>query len=127
MEDERIETLLKDYYLNVDFRKNVVLLNGITDPEKELENADFMKRFFLVCRYHVGTQEELRLLKNVISSSKKLTNKSNASGLKNYFGNIDNLAVAVLNNVKIPSNQDDQNQQSFDNKRRSTKRHPLPR
>lgn len=117
VEDERIETLLKDYYLNVDFRKNVVLLNGITDPEKELENADFMKRFFLVCRYHVGTQEELSLLKNVISSSKKLTNKSDASDLKNYFGNIDNLAVAVLNNVKIPSNQDDQNQQSFDNKK----------
>lgn len=117
VEDERIETLLKDYYLNVDFRKNVVLLNGITDPKKELENADFMKRFFLVCRYHVGTQEELSLLKNVISNSKKLTNKSDASELKNYFDNIDNLAVAVLNNVKIPSNQDNQNQQSFDNKK----------
>ena len=117
VEDERIETLLKDYYLNVDFRKNVVLLNGITDPEKELENADFMKRFFLVCRYHVGTQEELSLLKNVISNSKKLTNKSDVPDLKYYFENIDNLAVAVLNNVKIPSNQDDQNQQSFDNKK----------
>ena len=88
VEDERIETLLKDYYLNVDFRKNVVLLNGITDPEKELENSDLFKRLFLVCRYHVGTQEELRLLKNVISNSKKLTNKSDASDLKNYFGNI---------------------------------------
>ena len=117
VEDERIETLLKDYYLNVDFRKNVVLLNGITDPEKELENADFLKRFFLVCRYHVGTQEELSLLKKVISNSKKLTNKSNASELKYYFENIDNLAVAVLNNVKIPSNQENQNQQSFDNKK----------
>lgn len=117
VEDERIETLLKDYYLNVDFRKNLVLLNGIADPEKELENADFMKRFFLVCRYHVGTQKELRLLKNVISNSKKLTNKSDALDLKYYFDNIDNLAVAVLNNVKIPSNQDDQNQQSFDNKK----------
>lgn len=116
MEDERIETLLKDYYLNVDFRKNVVLLNGITDPEKELENADFLKRFFLVCRYHVGTQKELRLLEKVISNSKKLTNKSDIVALKNYFGNIDNLAVAVLNNVKIPSNQDNQNQQSSDNK-----------
>lgn len=117
VEDERIETLLKDYYLNVDFRKNVVLLNGITDPEKELENADLFKRLFLVCRYHVGTQEELSLLKKVISNSKKLTNKSDASDLKNYFGNIDNFAVVVLNNVKIPSNQDDQNQQSFDNKK----------
>lgn len=117
VEDERIETLLKDYYLNVDFRKNVVLLNGITDPEKELENADFLKRFFLVCRYHVGTQEELSLLKNVISNSKKVTNKSEASEFRDYMDNIDNLAVAVLNNVKIPSNQDDQNQKSFDNKK----------
>lgn len=117
VEDERIETLLKDYYLNVDFRKNVVLLNGITDPEKELENADFLKRLFLVCRYHVGTQEELSLLKNAILYSRKVTNISDASKVKDYLDNIDNLAVAVLSNVKIPSNQDDQNQQSFDNKK----------
>lgn len=117
VEDERIETLLKDYYLNVDFRKNVVLLNRIADPEKELKNADLLKRLFLVCRYHVGTQEELNLLKNAISNGKKLTNKSDVVALKNYFNNIDNFAVAVLNNVKIPSNQDDQNQQSFDNKK----------
>ena len=117
MEDDRIETLLKDYYLNVDFRKNVVLLNGITDPEKELENADFLKRLFLVCRYHVGTQEELTLLKKVISYSKKVTNRSDEMAVKYYVNNIDNFAVAVLNNVKIPSNQDDQNQQSSDNKK----------
>lgn len=123
VEDERIETLLKDYYLNVDFRKNVVLLNGIADPEKELENADLLKRLFLVCRYHVGTQEELLfltnlipVLTNLIMDCKKITNKSEEARIKDYLNSIEMFAVTVLNNVKNPTQQDTQNQQSPDNK-----------
>lgn len=110
VEDERIETLLKDYYLNVDFRKNMVLLNGITDPEKELENADLLKRLFLVCRYHVGTQAELQSLTNLILYGKKLTNKSKELEITYYLGEIENFAIIVLNNVKVPAQQDSQQQ-----------------
>lgn len=116
VEDERIETLLKDYYLNVDFRKNVVLLNGITDPEKELENADLLKRIFLVCRYHVGTEEELKFLTDLIFYGKKITNKSEEAEFENYLNNIEMFAMTVLRNVNIPTRQDNQNQQSSDNK-----------
>lgn len=117
IEDERIETLLKDYYLNVDFRKNVVLLNRITDPEKELENADLLKRLFLVCRYHVGTQEELTSLKSLILYRKNLTNKSEEAEIANYLDEIEKFAITVLRNVNIPAQQDNQNQQSSDDKR----------
>lgn len=114
VEDERIETLLKDYYLNVDFRKNVVLLNRIADPEKELKNADLLKRLFLVCRYHVGTQKELRLLPNLILCGRKITNRNNKVGLGYYLGCIESFAITVLENVKNPTKQD--SQQSPDNK-----------
>lgn len=114
VEDERIETLLKNYYLNVDFRKNVVLLNGITNPEKELKNADLLKRFFLVCRYHVGTQEELKSLTNLILYNKNRTNKTQDAAITCYLDDIEMFAITVLNNVKVPTQQD--NQQSSDNK-----------
>ena len=117
VEDERIETLLKDYYLNVDFRKNVVLLNGITDPEKELENADLLKRLFLVCRYHVGTQTELSSLRDLITYCQKITNRSEEAEITNYLNNIEMFAVTVLRNVNIPTQQDNQNQQSSDDNR----------
>lgn len=110
VEDERIETLLKDYYLNVDFRKNVVLLNGITDPEKELENADLFRRIFLVCRYHVGKQEELDALKLLIKNFGEITNKSEAKRVRSYIDAIEELAMAVLMNVKTPTQKDDQKQ-----------------
>lgn len=121
VEDERIETLLKDYYLNVDFRKNVVLLNGITNPEKELENADLLKRLFLVCRYHVGTQKELESLTDLIFYRKKLTNKSEEAEIKCYLDNIETFAITVLRNVNIPTQQDGQNQQSSDGKQSDNK------
>lgn len=117
VEDERIETLLKDYYLNVDFRKNVVLLNGIIDPKKELENADLLKRLFLVCRYHVGTEEELKTLAGLISFYTDLTNKSEYQRIRGYLDCIDMFALTVLRNVNIPTQQDNQNQQSSDDKR----------
>lgn len=110
VEDERIETLLKDYYLNVDFRKNVVLLNGITDPEKELENADLLKRIFLVCRYHVGTEEELRFLTNLLLKQKTLSNKTYVGTIDGYIDDIEKIALIVLNNVKNPTQQDSQQQ-----------------
>lgn len=116
VEDERIETLLKDYYLNVDFRKNVVLLNGIADPEKELENADLLKRLFLVCRYHVGTQEELKSLTNLLLNRKTLSNKTSTEKIGLYLDDIESFAITVLENVKVPTQQDSQNQQSSDNK-----------
>lgn len=114
VEDERIETLLKDYYLNVDFRKNVVLLNGIADPEKELENADLLKRLFLVCRYHVGTQEELKSLTDSILYGRNITNQTREGTIRCYLDDIEMFAVTVLNNVKDPTQKE--NQQSSDNK-----------
>lgn len=125
VEDERIETLLKDYYLNVDFRKNVLLLNGITDPEKELENADLFKRLFLVCRYHVGNQEELYALKLLIEGFGDITNKSKAKCIHSYIDAIDVFALIVFNNVKTPTQQDDQKQPN-NSKSKDTKQNATP-
>ena len=61
-EDERIETLLADYYMNVNFKRNVILLNNI-DPNVEQYNKDPIKKFFVLVRYRVGPEE---LVKEVL-------------------------------------------------------------
>ena len=42
-EDERIETVCKHYYMNVDFKRNLFLINGI-DPMELENNEDPIKR-----------------------------------------------------------------------------------
>lgn len=54
-EDERIETLLHSYYMNVDFKRNLVLLNGI-DPRANLEQKG--ESFYNVVRYRVTNHPE---------------------------------------------------------------------
>ena len=53
-EDERIETILKDFYMNVNFKKNILYLNGgkITQPK------DAMQAFYNLCRFRVHDKKE---------------------------------------------------------------------
>lgn len=69
LEDERIETILKDFYMNVNFRKNVFILNkydGTTQPK----TAD--QAFYYLVRYHIGDEEWIEKLFNFINSYKNL-------------------------------------------------------
>lgn len=59
-EDERIETMCKNYYMNVDFKRNLFLINGI-DPMELVNNEDPIKRFYAVVRYRVGKPEFIEI------------------------------------------------------------------
>ena len=69
LEDERIETILKDFYMNVNFRKNVFILNkfdGTTQPK----TAD--QAFYYLVRYHIGDEEWIEKLFDLINNYKNL-------------------------------------------------------
>lgn len=62
-EDERIETTCRNYYMNVDFKRLVVLLNG--DP-KNFMNRDPIGKFFALVRYRIGSSEQLNTVSSII-------------------------------------------------------------
>lgn len=62
-EDERIETACRNYYMNVDFKRLMILLNG--DP-KNFMNRDPIGKFFALVRYRIGTQAQLETVSNII-------------------------------------------------------------
>lgn len=71
-EDERIETLLTNYYMNVNFKRNVILLNNI-DPNVEQYNKDPIKKFFVLVRYRVGPEELVKEVSNLIRAHGNIT------------------------------------------------------
>lgn len=62
-EDERIETTCRNYYMNVDFKRLLVLLNG--DP-KNFMNRDPIGKFFALVRYRIGPTEQLNTVSSII-------------------------------------------------------------
>lgn len=62
-EDERIETTCRNYYMNVDFKRLLVLLNG--DP-KDFMNRDPIGKFFALVRYRIGPKEQLETVSSII-------------------------------------------------------------
>lgn len=62
-EDERIETTCRNYYMNVDFKRLMILLNG--DP-KSFINRDPLGKFFALVRYRIGTEAQLNTVSTII-------------------------------------------------------------
>ena len=62
-EDERIETTCHNYYMNVDFKRLLVLLNG--DP-KNFMNRDPIGKFFTLVRYRIGPKDLLDTVSSII-------------------------------------------------------------
>lgn len=52
-EDERIETLLRDFYISVDFRKNILLINGYASVKDVKEATNATQAFYNLVRFHI--------------------------------------------------------------------------
>ena len=65
-EDERIETVLNDFYLDVDFAKQVYRINGIqsNDDLKAPKNA--LDAFYQLVRFHKGDADLLDRVKKLL-------------------------------------------------------------
>ncbi len=93
-EDERIETLLANYYMNVNFKRNVILLNNI-DPNVEQYNKDPIKKFFVLVRYRVGPEELVEEVSSIIRTYGNIT----ATGISKKHGKSTNYAGKEIRNT----------------------------
>lgn len=72
-EDERIETILKSYYLDVNFKRLVVLMNG--DGKAERYSKDPVSRYYVAVRLHQADDHILDIIQNIIRKYKDLHNE----------------------------------------------------
>lgn len=90
-EDERIETTCRNYYLNVDFKRLMILLNG--DP-KNFMNRDPLGKFFALVRYRIGTEAQLNTVSTIIKDFCGYT--YTMPHCENYVKNIIKLFASIL-------------------------------
>lgn len=91
-EDERIETLLKNYYMNTDFN---ALLRAIS-PYDGGEITSAIEAFFLLCRYRIGKREFLEEVENIIRQYAFLSAQTYGYWEENnYWYSVKNLWDAV--------------------------------
>ena len=69
VEDERIENIMKDFYMKVNFKRNIILLNNYVEGE---EPKDANQAFYFLVRYRKGTEEQLRKLNNLLFKYSKV-------------------------------------------------------
>lgn len=80
-EDERIETLLKDYYLNVDFKEFLVRINDFKgEPPKSA-----LEEFYQTVRYRIGKLKNVTQVNNIISIYRNLNSFSNIYDVNDYI------------------------------------------
>lgn len=108
-EDERIETLLRTYYMGVDFKRLLALLNG--DP-KSFCDRDPMGRFFAVVRYRHGDPGLVPQVQNLINKYSGLTNGSSAYATLNYLIDLVWFAYQVMRTMPMQDVQDEKPMQS---------------
>lgn len=108
-EDERIETLLRTYYMNVDFKRLVVLLNG--NP-KSFCDRDPMGRFFATVRYRHGDAILVQQVQWLINKYRDLSSGSGAYTALDYIIEIVWLMYNVMRTMPMQSAQDEKPMQS---------------
>ena len=72
-EDERIETLLADYYLNVDFKRQVLAINNIRSEADIPVPVDGWDYFCQVVRFRHGDKKDLETVDKIIKDYANLT------------------------------------------------------
>lgn len=109
-EDERIETLLKDYYLDVNFKEqlhNIVTLDtSTTDP---------MQRFFNIVRFRVGEPQFIAEVDKIIKDYQHLTVLSDDYWEeRQYINAIIDLYDKIASSAPAPAQSAANSQTGFD-------------
>lgn len=94
-EDERIETLLRDYYMKVNFRENIKALCGYKGEKPTREQT-----FFYAVRFRVGRQEWLERIDKIISKYRDLNWSSGyAEGVYRYDRDVYQLYSDIMDDM----------------------------
>ena len=86
-EDERIETLLNDYYIDVNFKQQLYNINGDVTAGLNINDPDSV--FYAVVRYRYGKKTWTDRVANIIKKYEKLNRNSI------YYGNVENYLYDV--------------------------------
>ena len=117
-EDERIETVLNDFYLDVDFAKQVYRINGIqsNDDLKAPKNA--LDAFYQLVRFHKGDADLLDRVKKLLVKyaplSKTMQNLPSGDGWWEYNREINDLFNEVKKRFGEPPVSEDDGCESED-------------
>ena len=117
-EDERIETVLNDFYLDVDFAKQVYRINGIqsNDDLKAPKNA--LDAFYQLVRFHKGDADLLDRVKKLLVKyaplSKTMLNLPSVEGWWDYNREINDLFNEVKKRFGEPPVSEDDGCESGD-------------
>ena len=102
-EDERIETLLSKTYMNTNFKKNLIILNGGIE-DKEPENA--YEAFYNIVRFHRGKEKFLKKVANIIATYAKINSTTTNYKCDEYTEDI----LDLYTEIKKDFEQDKQSQ-----------------
>ena len=109
VEDERIETVLKDYYLDVDFKKNVILLNNYQgEPPKSCQEA-----FYQLVRYRVGEKKWLEELDSILKDFATLTRADEGYHYSRRIEKFYRDFIKEQEKNGLPNNKNEENSQSY--------------
>jgi hypothetical protein len=89
-EDERIETLLREYYMKVNFRENIKALCNYKGEKPTDDNA-----FFYAVRFGVGRAEWLAKIQAIITKYESLNWASKRRITWNYYWEVHRLANEI--------------------------------
>lgn len=104
-EDERMETLLANYYLDVDFKSNVYRFNGLAVGEVPPATNKFQE-FYNLVRFRSGTPERLARVAQIIKDYAKLSRNSSWWGETcGYYQEV----MILYNDLDTPESPEEQN------------------
>lgn len=108
-EDERIETLLKDYYQNTDFKRFVKLVNNFKGEAPTTP----MQAFYQIVRYRIGPQNFVDRVCMIIIKAKQInrTNEERSSIVRSYKDEIYQLYNDIVDWFAKQSLDNEQNQE----------------
>ena len=112
MEDERIETILKSYYLCVNFKKNIKLINGRLDKDRKFIDRDAEDKFsayYDLVRFHAGPQEWIDKLAALLVKYSHLNAASDVYSWQSFFRDLENFYVEYTKNWKENNQQRNKN------------------
>jgi len=94
-EDERIETLLKDYYMKVNFKEFVKKVCKWETPKEEITNP--MNKLYSLIRFDYGKESLIKEKYNLIEKWKSLNcSELNTEKMRNYFEDVIDFVKKVV-------------------------------
>ena len=97
-EDERIETLSSGFYKNINFKENVLHINGYRTIDDVPEPKTALEAFYQAVRYRIGTEDDLSTIENIIFYFTDL----NWDNIYEYVDYIDDLWKKIQARFKNP-------------------------